>query len=333
MTDEFDTQGVPDGTPQQGPGERLRVAREQRDLSVEQVGQRLNLEARQVRALEEDDWARLPEPIYVAGYLRNYARLVGLPEQEIVGAYPHRPREPFEPSGPVVPPKPAGQPAGGKLMGVVGAVLVIAAMVLIVLWWLGRFETEREVPPMSGEPASEAPAPQGRSPLPQQNPASEPDPAPADVANVPLAPQADPEPAEDPAPASSASEPEPQSREFALRGNEAAPPPPTPEAAPASPPVEAAQPAPEAAEPQGRLVLRFAADSWTEVADATGRSLAYDLVRGGNTLELQGVPPLKVFLGYAPGVTVEYNGEAVEAGRYTRNDVARFSVGREGGAR
>lgn len=329
MNDEINTQDTPrEDMPGHGPGERLRAARVQRELSVEQVGQRLNLEARQVRALEEDDWARLPEPIYVAGYLRNYARLLGLPEQEIVNAYPHRPREPFEPSGPVAPVKTGSEPVGGKVLGVIALVLVIAAMVAIVLWYLGRFETEREVPPMP-EP-TETPATQGQGPgsSPEETAAvQEPGSPPEETIAV-----QEPEPAADSFPAE-----EPES--LPTLAPRATPAPPVDTAAtvveepavlPTSVPARAVEPKPEQA--QGRLVLRFTMDSWTEVADATGRSLAYDLVRGGNTLELEGVPPLRVFLGYAPGVTVEYNGEPVESGRYTRDDVARFSVGRSAAA-
>ena len=54
---------------------------------VETVARTLNLDAAIVRALESDDRDRLPATIFVQGYLRNYARLVGLPGDELARAY------------------------------------------------------------------------------------------------------------------------------------------------------------------------------------------------------------------------------------------------------
>jgi cytoskeleton protein RodZ len=69
------------------PGALLRTARVQRNLQIEQVAKELHLDARIVSAMESDDQSALPEPIFVQGYLRSYARLVGLPADEIVHRY------------------------------------------------------------------------------------------------------------------------------------------------------------------------------------------------------------------------------------------------------
>lgn len=68
-------------------GARLRVAREQRDLSPENVAKQLRLDVTVVNALENDDREHLPAPIFVQGYLRSYARLLGLPENELANDY------------------------------------------------------------------------------------------------------------------------------------------------------------------------------------------------------------------------------------------------------
>ena len=68
-------------------GAMLRTARNQRNLPIEQVAKELHLEARIITAIENDDQAVLPEPIFVQGYLRGYARLVGLPPDEVVRRY------------------------------------------------------------------------------------------------------------------------------------------------------------------------------------------------------------------------------------------------------
>ncbi|ABM62553.1 helix-turn-helix domain-containing protein [Halorhodospira halophila] len=72
------------------PGQQLRRAREAQGRTVRAVGASLNLPADRVTALEEDDDERLPPPTFVRGYLRAYARLVGLDPEAVVEAYNRR---------------------------------------------------------------------------------------------------------------------------------------------------------------------------------------------------------------------------------------------------
>ena len=75
-------------------GERLSAAREERMLTAETVAGELKLDVSIVKALEQDDKTALPAAIYVQGYLRRYARLVGLPEDELVRDYADSTGEP-----------------------------------------------------------------------------------------------------------------------------------------------------------------------------------------------------------------------------------------------
>src|SRR5512139_3689632 len=59
-----------------GVGARLRVAREMRQMSVDEVAQALKLGPRQVEALESGNWQGLPGQTFVRGFVRNYARLL-----------------------------------------------------------------------------------------------------------------------------------------------------------------------------------------------------------------------------------------------------------------
>ena len=72
------------GTSGSSPGARLRAAREARGLSIEDVAERLRLSAALVLAMEQDRFALLGPPVFARGHLRNYAVLVGAPEQEIM---------------------------------------------------------------------------------------------------------------------------------------------------------------------------------------------------------------------------------------------------------
>ena len=68
----------------EGPGAALQAAREARQLSVPQVADQLKLSSAAVTALEANDWDRLPAQVFVRGYIRAYARLMGLEEEQLL---------------------------------------------------------------------------------------------------------------------------------------------------------------------------------------------------------------------------------------------------------
>jgi len=85
---------------------------------------------------------------------------------------------------------------------------------------------------------------------------------------------------------------------------------------------------------QVRLQLRFAADSWVEIYDGTGKAVLYDLGKGGSERTITAVAPLSVTIGNAPAVKVAVNGRAVApAALPAGQTVARFSVGSDGALR
>ena len=65
-------------------GKKLSQAREGLGLSVGEVAERLKLSARQIEALEKDDYSNLPETVFVRGFLRSYARFLNLDETEVL---------------------------------------------------------------------------------------------------------------------------------------------------------------------------------------------------------------------------------------------------------
>jgi len=68
-------------------GEQLRQAREARGLSIREVEQATRIRQVFVLALEEDRLQDLPDPAYVRGFVRNYARFVGLDPEPLAKAY------------------------------------------------------------------------------------------------------------------------------------------------------------------------------------------------------------------------------------------------------
>ena len=68
------------------PGAQLRRAREARGESVHEVAFALKLSPRQVDALERDDFDALPGMAFLRGFMRNYARYVGLDATPLLDA-------------------------------------------------------------------------------------------------------------------------------------------------------------------------------------------------------------------------------------------------------
>lgn len=64
-------------------GRLLAEKRNQKGMSLEEAATRLKLAPEKVRALEKGDYKGLPELVYVRGFLRNYARLVGMDTAEL----------------------------------------------------------------------------------------------------------------------------------------------------------------------------------------------------------------------------------------------------------
>lgn len=293
-----------------GPGRRLAEARETQGLALEHVAGQLRLSLPILQALESDDYAQLPPATFVAGYLRSYARLLGLPEQEIAAGFAAAEKTP--PVGVVARSQPPQVRASDLPVRAVTYLIFGGLALLSALWWMAQSETTPELTPASEVAVAVVPDTVAEAAMPEEPaPAADetvtaiaPDaPAPAAVSPAPEPP---PLPVTTPAPLAPVSETTPAA---------------TAPAAPDTPPLTAAM-------PQSKLVLEFSGDCWIEITDAAGRKLAYDLVQAGRTVTLRGEAPFTVFFGYAPAVQVSLNGQVFDHGPYQRrNDTARFRLG------
>jgi cytoskeleton protein RodZ len=133
------------------PGRRLAVARAAQNQSTADVARQLKLSVWQVEALEAGLYHQLPGPIFVRGFIRNYARLVKLDPNELVQAL----GDSVPPSAPraAVPPSPdIPFPAKGKPRW---ALLAVPAVVIVGL--LGAYEFFWNEP--DSQPAASTPQP------------------------------------------------------------------------------------------------------------------------------------------------------------------------------
>ncbi len=70
-----------------GPGERLQSERIKKGLSVDDVASRMHLSTAILEAIEDNNFDEITAPIFVKGYLRAYARIVSLSEDEMIEQY------------------------------------------------------------------------------------------------------------------------------------------------------------------------------------------------------------------------------------------------------
>ena len=70
-----------------GLGDEFRAAREARHLALADVSDQIHIRSVYLQSIEEEDWAAIAAPVYVRGFIRTYARFLGLDPEAAVEAY------------------------------------------------------------------------------------------------------------------------------------------------------------------------------------------------------------------------------------------------------
>lgn len=344
--------------PRGNPGEILRLAREERGWKLAEVAAQLNLTSHSLAQLEAGEFERLPGHTFARGYVRAYAKLLGLDQAALVEAFDRY----------------TGTNAAGSnvqslgrlpepmrlsrtLLRGVSAVLLLLLLLLGYFWWqerperladLGAFGLKHiEVDSADGttqihpveepvEPEDQVVAEAGRSAgeaaaeNPEAGTASEPATQAAGSAALPGSTPAGSAAPASPAPASvapAAGVSAPSSAETAAPAAADALPVAAPDSTPASTEPPAAVPA--AASGSARLEMSFTADCWVQVTDADGRVLLSTVKRSGEALQIDGKAPLELRLGNARGAReVRFNGTPVaHLDNMTASGTARLNLG------
>ena len=68
-------------------GGLLRIAREGKGLTVDQVASQLRISPAQIEGLEADDYKVFPTPVYARAHLRSYARLLGVDDNKVIDMF------------------------------------------------------------------------------------------------------------------------------------------------------------------------------------------------------------------------------------------------------
>lgn len=323
-------------------GDVLRQVRESRGESLSDVAHALKLSARQIEALELERFDLLPGPAFVRGFLRNYARYVGVDLEARIAQLNFGDNSQGVRLAPVTNATgdmPTGEGARNVLKP---AMIVIVGMVVVLAagWYFDWFKvdqtepvstvTSRGVTPSMGGGASsgfEASPPESMTMLPS---------APASAQGV-----AEPGPGDEAAGDQVASVPDASgSGSDASQGAAVGPDvvqgadtvaaaavadaPNDTTVAAESPTAEAA---PEASDELGRLVFSLSGESWIQVRDGEGAALYTGTGSAGTTRTVQGKPPFSIVVGNAGLVSLEYDGEPVDLSPHIRSGgVARMTV-------
>lgn len=295
-------------------GRNLRTAREGKGLSVEDVVQRTRISKQNILAMEAGNTVGLPHPVYAKGFVRNYAKLLGLDpelyaeamgrEFQVEDNVGHAHEDDGSPSCPV---RTGGSGGRGKTLAVV--VVVLAVAVVVAVFFFSGFG--KKAPQ---EPSVAVPAPQA---APAEPPPAAPDAvseAPATESDSASEPAAEPAPApEAPAEASPSAAGETVGQAAPETAGQAAP---AVAAAvePAQPPAAApAEDQAVAGDARKRLLVTAGESCWVlALVDGgeAGDGVTVDvMLRPGDTKLLRFAKSLTLKLGNAGGVTLSLNGE------------------------
>jgi cytoskeleton protein RodZ len=298
-------------------GETLRCERLRRGFELEQISRELKISSRFLEAIEADDFKKLPGGVFAKSFVRQYARLLSLDEEELAGEVQRR-VEPEPVAVPVKEPQRVAAPeihlprveewrGGGERRSFLPALAMVVVVMLvcsgIYTWWqrksqqVSAHEQTASVAqplvtppqPQAQEPAQTAPPPQAQAAAPASEPGSEPVSAPAVQAPAVQAPAAQSQ-APPPAPVNSADRP---------AGEPAA----------QTPPIKSV-----AQTPKGPVRLELTADEpvWV-LAQANGKFLFSGTLEPHQTRTVEAAGMVVLRLGNAGGVMITLNGKSLGA--------------------
>lgn len=115
-------------------GQTLREAREAQGMSLDEASMRLRLMHRQIAAMEADDFESLGQAVFARGFVRNYARLLGIVPEELLARMQGAPAERVEiaRSEPPLPRSWLSSP--WLILLLLGVLVLVAAPVGLYLW-------------------------------------------------------------------------------------------------------------------------------------------------------------------------------------------------------
>lgn len=347
------------------PGSFLRQEREQQGLSREEVSAALNLRPAVIEGLEADVYDQIPVVTYRRGYLRSYAQLLGVDARQVMELYEARMgnEEVERKVTPVYLGKPPSR-IGVWLFRLMTLVVIVGLVGLTLMWWQSRGGSQPpqvsdnspvSVDSINGSDLTEGGDDDALPPVPADNSemglvaedlASSPA-ASTDAAATPDAASDDRAGAETDTTAGIDSTPDtdatPAADSVAATDNAANNAAATVDAATADDASStvaasatqqtadtAAAETPQASEQASSdpvLSITFNGASWVNINDSTNTQLLNGTQAADTTATLSGVPPIRLVIGNASEVEMNWKGDPIDLRRIAgRNNVARFTL-------
>ncbi|MCK0753504.1 RodZ domain-containing protein [Chromohalobacter japonicus] len=342
------------------PGTRLRRERERQGLSLEEVAEQLNLRPAVVTGLEEDRYDQVPIATYRRGYLRAYAKLLGLDDTRVAQDYDAlHGRDDLDRK--VTPPSYRSQPPsriGAWVFKLVTLIIIVGLIGLTLLWWQSRegnefFGLGDEPAAMESSDGGSATEGSAGNEAMANDDASSDDVSSNDAQGDDVASQATtgeqgnaseqdnlpPLPDEndnlglvdsDDTSAGDTSNDDTTSRDdIDAQGTNVAVNDTSADAESATQDDDRDGDSNAAdADSANSLTLTFNEQSWTEIYDADDERLLAGLQDSGTNTQLEGTPPFRLTIGNATGVELRYQDEDIDLSQHTGgNNVARFTLG------
>ncbi len=313
------------------PDHSLANARESRGRSVEQVAADLRLSVPQVLALEQGDYSKFPSIVFARGYIRSYARLVGLDGDALVRQFDssHGGGQQSASIRSITRVRPGGSSGPGVSLSMLLLVVVIIAATF--WWWKTQYGHEVALTDLPERTVAVETATGETLVLSAAEPVVLPQDSTAAgssaglVSDTPVAPS--------PVATVDAALPESTDAQSQLTGAVVNAPlasqvitlaPELDEQADAVPPaVDAASDVVAAA----GLFVSFSDDCWVTIKDGNGKTLFNNIRKAGEELRIEQAGPLKILLGRTSAVSkITFAGSAIDLTPFNIKNVARLTL-------
>lgn len=325
-----------------GPGIQLRAAREAQGLELGLVAAQLHLDGAVLRALEADDYDKLPGAVFIQGYLRNYGRLLGVPVEPLLDAFQQNSDADTPPTKlnfSKVKQEVRSSHAAVRMMT---WIIVLGLIALVVVWWRGYLQWPLQTGANSADPVtgmlSDQPASMTEEEMFPDMPALKPMMEEA-MTEPPLSEEMEAAAGDETDGAmASPEEVEPLVIEQApmaevLTAAEVVESEVQVEAEVDTAAPETVMEVPEAPEAETvssatgtQVVVIFKDASWIDIKDAEQQHRIIGTKPAGTRLTLEGNPPYNFKIGNAAGVEISVNGAPYDLAAHIRGNVARFNL-------
>lgn len=310
------TDDLPEDLEIVGPGKLLAAAREKSGLTMQQVADKLNFRLVLVEKIEQDQFDSALPATFNRGYLKNYAKLVHISEQEILDSYERICVAQQQDTGlqsvimQSFSKETEKQAENSRLMWV--SYLILAVLVgSTLMWWLQN-DTISEIKKNPNVIEDVAVSLVNKDVQAAVDKANETivDTNNADIVNE-SAPQLSDE-------GSSFSEDDiigGDSQGVDVADNNAE-----------TTTVNTLNPVVENLVEPVDVSFTFLGDCWVNIYDATGNRIAWGIKKAEYEMNITGQPPFSITLGKPELVSIVYNGVAVDMSNFSRGNIAKFTL-------